>query len=81
MTLTNEANKIFKALQSVELKGCVNFITGIRIAHVREEGGVCVGRVAMATVTMLTVVVSTEAPSEQEPEDEDCGLYWQSHHH
>lgn len=36
VTLTNDPNKIFKALQSVEPKGDVNFITGIRIAHVRD---------------------------------------------
>lgn len=36
VTLTNEANKIFKALQVVQPKGAVNFITGIRIAHVRS---------------------------------------------
>ena len=35
VTLTNDSNKIFKALQSVEPKGNVNFTTGIRIAHVR----------------------------------------------
>lgn len=33
VTLTNDSNKIFKALQSVELSGAVNFVTGIRIAH------------------------------------------------
>ena len=35
VTLTNDTNKIFKALQMLEPKGSVNFITGIRIAHVR----------------------------------------------
>ena len=37
MTLTNEANKIFKALQAVEPEGKINFITGIRIAHVSTK--------------------------------------------
>ena len=34
VTLTNDPNKIFKALQGIEPKGVVNFVTGIRIAHV-----------------------------------------------
>ena len=34
MTLTIDQNKIFKALQPLEPKGSVNFVTSIRIAHV-----------------------------------------------
>lgn len=34
VTLTNDLNKIFKSLQSLEPKGKINFVTGIRIAHV-----------------------------------------------
>ena len=34
VTLTNDTNKIFKALQGLEPKGAVKFITGLRIAHV-----------------------------------------------
>ena len=34
VTLTNDLSKIFKALQQLEPKGKVNFITGLRIAHV-----------------------------------------------
>lgn len=34
VTLTNDTNKIFKALQSLEPKGAMKFITGLRIAHV-----------------------------------------------
>lgn len=34
VTLTTDQNKIFKALQPLEPKGNVNFVTAIRIAHV-----------------------------------------------
>ena len=34
VTLTSDQNKIFKALQSLEPKGSINFITSLRIAHV-----------------------------------------------
>ena len=34
VTLTNDNNKIFKALQAVEPAGRINFVTGVRIAHV-----------------------------------------------
>ena len=34
VTLTNDNNKVFKALQSLEPKGNIRFITGVRIAHV-----------------------------------------------
>ena len=34
VTPTNDTNKIFKALQSLEPKGAMKFITGLRIAHV-----------------------------------------------
>ncbi|XP_064382965.1 26S proteasome non-ATPase regulatory subunit 4-like [Halichondria panicea] len=33
VTLTNDNNKIFKALQAVEPAGRINFVTGVRIAH------------------------------------------------
>lgn len=34
VTLTTDQNKIFKALQPLEPKGTINFVTAIRIAHV-----------------------------------------------
>ncbi len=37
VTLTNDNNKVFKALQSVEPVGKINFVTGVRIAHVRVK--------------------------------------------
>ena len=39
VTLTNDLNKIFKSLQTLEPKGKVNFVTGIRIAHVSSYFG------------------------------------------
>ena len=37
MTLTSDQNKIFKALQPLEPKGSINFVTSLRIAHVSKK--------------------------------------------
>ena len=41
VTLTPDQNKIFKALQPMEPNGSVNFVTGIRIAHVSIQLTTC----------------------------------------
>jgi len=61
VTLTNDLNKIFKALQVLEPKGKVNFVTGIRIAHVSscpqwQVVCVCVCCVCVRVVCVLVCV-------------------------
>ena len=85
VTLTSDQNKIFKALQPLEPKGSVNFVTSLRIAHVsiiqttvHLGMHMCMHCLVLHNVCVLCGSVGSEAPTEQEPEDEGCGIHRQS---
>ena len=77
MTLTADQNKIFKALQPLEPKGSINFVTSLRIAHVSTS---TIHIACYYSMVCVCVSVDSEAQTEQESEDEDRHLHRQSPH-